>query len=1029
MCFHHIDLASIIQEIASKLSIKIGIMKTPKAYIKPIFFFLVVGIIHYNSNAQIRDENEINEIAELFIEKEIKSITYKHSKSKSLISSKEEISLGSLHSIYNSKHDLVAFIQKLNPKGYIIISANASFKPILGFSLNSEIDPLLFKKSPLYDILESYYYEKSKKNLSPSLKNSTSSTAEQWGPLLQTTWNQGDHYNDYCPYVTKISSAFGRRPVGCVSTSFSQLLNYWQYPQRIYFSEDDFIKISDELFTLPDAEEWGAPSIVTLNSELSNIVYNGNKEEEAFLSYGIGVKLHMNYGPSSSGAFMHNTIRALNNDLGFGSAVIYSHVDGVWNSHVSAIIDDIKLGRPVQLAVKKSDKKGGHSIILDGWRDDGFFHLNYGWGSNSPDNISEAWYTIPIDMPHYDMVQTVIYRISKYLGWGQYGSNLRNDFNTVYAMPVNAPERKWIVNLPNELSDDYSFTHFVIGAGGKIYASISPHSLNSTYHPHLAIFDKYGSLEKLIEISESNRSVSYLSQNSKGEIIFAATKGYDHTKIYKYNTFTKRITPIFTHDSPDAGYSDMPIKIDGDDNIYFIIQPRYTSNSATFYCIDKNGNKRWSYNFPSSAEFHISASAIDETNEIACINYFNQTETYKGMSHLICFNKNDGSILFDKELPTSSHYASKMISAPSIGKTNNILLDADDILFSLNSTNGNIIWQREFKWRGSNSTPTLGTKGQLYVNYDDKLMSLNPSDGSTIWEKSYSLGSSDYMGEIYSSNNEMVIVSYELNDEYRLEAIKDNGSSYSSKWERAGGWNIAFGPGNSLYVMPSRNESSIWCLSDFGERGDPEGLGMDYVNNTPPTIPIISFPIDRSENQDTTNLQISWNASDPDGHELKYEVFLCAMKEEEDVVFEPIASGLSETSYTINELESGTNYSVAVLASDGQTKSENSIISFTTKIDESTVIEQLKTNPRGYIVVKPNPAKDVVNISLENFDNEEYTLSLVDLTGKTLFSKTINIDNKNLNQNLNISSIQQGCYLIRLKSSQKTLVEKLAIVK
>lgn len=40
-----------------------------------------------------------------------------------------------------------------------------------------------------------------------------------------------------------------------------------------------------------------------------------------------------------------------------------------------------------------------HAIVCDGYNTDGFYHLNFGWVSGSPNVTQDAWYLLPNGMP------------------------------------------------------------------------------------------------------------------------------------------------------------------------------------------------------------------------------------------------------------------------------------------------------------------------------------------------------------------------------------------------------------------------------------------------------------------------------------------------------------------------------------------------------------------------------------------------------------------------------------------------------
>jgi|GEM_PF-7027468 len=898
-----------------------------------------------------------------------------------------------IHSVTDERGSVAAYIQELEPQGFIIISADNSITPVLGFSFNNKFVSNEKAKAPLYDLILADIYARKQLTSSNNQISGQLQTETQWGPWLQTEWYQSGHFNDKCPYIIA-GSGLLRRPAGCVAIATGQIVNYWKYPKSISFSSDDDSYLSSDISFFEDASEFGFPSTSELESALSSINYNNNAEEEAYLTFAIGVKVKMDYGITGSGAYSCKAASALKNDLNFGG-VLYKHGDLVWENYRDDVIRNMKDGWPVYLGIEKNlfPFMGGHAIVADGYREsDGFFHINLGWELPFLWNL---WYNLP-NIAGYTLIDEIIFDIAKYQGWNQYASDQRNTFHAIYPAPTSEPQRKWPVNIPSDLSTStrYTFSHLVIGTGGRIYACLSPSDLGSVYYPYIAIYDRYGSKEKLIPVVHSNINIKYLSQNSIGEVFFSSgTAGPTATdsRVYKLNPRTEEIKPIFTHDSPDAGIFERPIKIDRDDNIYFTIDPRQSANYTRFYSITRTGTIRWSYSFSPSAKFYMSTPAINEDINRVYLNYYDNSTK---MSHLIAFQCSNGLVVFDKELPTSTHYASKMASTPSIDQEGTIYVDANNVLFALRSSDGSILWQRTFLWRSASPTPSVGNNGIIYVAYNDKLMALDASsNGVTKWEKQYSLGSTEYLGEVYSAVNGMVLVSYNKDGVSYLDAVKDNGTSPGDMWNIIGGGTIAFGPGRTIVSIPPGYENSIWTLSDQGDRGDPEGLGMNYADNHPPAVPSSPSPANLSTNQDTTIIQLSWSASHPDGRDLKYNIYICALSDSEEAALVPIGNQVTGNSLTLTNLQKGTRYLWAVVASDGQAFTEGPIWSFTTKGISTGLIsnETSKGIPDKYKLYQnyPNPFNPITTFKYALPKSSIVTLSIYDLNGR-IINKLVN---------------------------------------
>ena len=167
------------------------------------------------------------------------------------------------------------------------------------------------------------------------------------------------------------------------------------------------------------------------------------------------------------------------------------------------------------------------------------------------------------------------------------------------------------------------------------------------------------------------------------------------------------------------------------------------------------------------------------------------------------------------------------------------------------------------------------------------------------------------------------------------------------KWP--GGGTLAFGPGHTVYSIPPGQENYICAWTDQGERGDPDGMGMDFTDNSQPLAPSLVSPADGSDGQDTASVQLSWTCSDPDGHSLKYDVYICALASGAEAAFVPVASQITDNTYLLTHLEMGTEYLWSVVASDGQAYEVGPVWKFTTSCPSLT-------GPNPTTMVPPNGA-------------------------------------------------------------------------
>lgn len=196
-------------------------------------------------------------------------------------------------------------------------------------------------------------------------------------PLLTTTWNQSPYYNAMCPDY----SIYSKCVAGCVATATAQIMKYWNWPER------------------GEGSHSYNTSYGTLSADFGNTVYdwqnmpnvlNGNSlpvqvGAVATLIYHIGVALETAYGTTSTAytnpnsAGMPSAESVLKTYFGYspnlGTLVRSGYTDGDW---CALLQNELNARRPILYSGHGSG--GGHSFVMDGYDENGMFHINWGWG-------------------------------------------------------------------------------------------------------------------------------------------------------------------------------------------------------------------------------------------------------------------------------------------------------------------------------------------------------------------------------------------------------------------------------------------------------------------------------------------------------------------------------------------------------------------------------------------------------------------------------------------------------------------------
>ncbi|MDE7346137.1 MAG: C10 family peptidase [Muribaculaceae bacterium] len=262
-------------------------------------------------------------------------------------------------------------------KGFIVLPADDSAPALLGYSDRGEFDmegnPALREWFDFYN--SQLTYLKDHPEDCASLAKVSHKDRKEIAPLVQTRWNQEYPYNILCPKVD------GHETVtGCVATAMAQVMKYHNYPEHGKGTHSYFWRPGEEELTFDYDEtpfQW---------NKMADIYDKESSEEArhavAELMLGCGVSVDMHYEPGGSGAATVLMGESLIDIFGYSKSLwmpnraYYGYEE--WEDMIYA---DLAEGLPVLYSGAGTD--GGHQFICDGYRSDGFFHFNWGWGGLS----------------------------------------------------------------------------------------------------------------------------------------------------------------------------------------------------------------------------------------------------------------------------------------------------------------------------------------------------------------------------------------------------------------------------------------------------------------------------------------------------------------------------------------------------------------------------------------------------------------------------------------------------------------------
>ncbi len=282
-----------------------------------------------------------------------------------------------------------------NAGGYVIVSPDDCTEAILGYSDSGNIDPQHMPEN-MRAWLQGYADQIAwaRQNNIQASNAPRRASREAVAPLLRTYWDQGEPFNNLCP-------AFGSENTvtGCVATAMAQVMYYTakKAGQTSYTLTTDIPGYTTQSLGLTvDGVAAGA----TLDWSQMQDAYGYYKKDGSWINepytnaaatavaqlmYYCGVSVQMDYNIGSnggSGASATYTEKALRTYFGYDETVqwldrnVYSADN--WEE---LVYHEISNGRPVLYGGQSTG--GGHAFVCDGYRTDGYFHINWGWSGSS----------------------------------------------------------------------------------------------------------------------------------------------------------------------------------------------------------------------------------------------------------------------------------------------------------------------------------------------------------------------------------------------------------------------------------------------------------------------------------------------------------------------------------------------------------------------------------------------------------------------------------------------------------------------
>ena len=307
------------------------------------------------------------------------------------------------------------YVFNVGQNGYVVVSGDDSYRPIIGYSKSDPYDPT----NPGLN----YYLrtiQLSRENLTGT---PTQEITAEWemvtneGRLMsknggrmvdiicQTRWNQNYPYNYYCPAWTGTGNSGGHFYAGCVATAMAQVMKVWDHPLQGQGSHTYTSPAHPYTSTHPAnvpsstcSANFGATTYDWAN--MPNRITSSSPQVQidavATLIYHCAVSVDMDWDYDGSGSNSQLAAQSIANYFKYTNAAVYqrraNYSPTVWAQKVKESLD---MGWPMVYSGVEEGEPYGHAFVLDGYNDNDMYHFNFGWSGSGDD-----WFTFETQTYH-----------------------------------------------------------------------------------------------------------------------------------------------------------------------------------------------------------------------------------------------------------------------------------------------------------------------------------------------------------------------------------------------------------------------------------------------------------------------------------------------------------------------------------------------------------------------------------------------------------------------------------------------------
>lgn len=378
---------------------------------------------------------------------------------------------------------------------FVIVSGDQRLPAVLGYSDNTTFNADSLPEGLQWYLRkcehDSYLLSKQDPEVTQAIRTKNLATTKVTATQTRATnsvepllggriWNQGAPFNKQCPLI----SAWTKSVTGCVATAMAQIMAYHKYPEKgtghIYYTTPTNQLLVNVDLDNEEPYDWTN----MLDSYENSGSYNSTQANAvAQLMFHAGASANMDYTNNVSGTYDINAVGGLINHFKYDDEthIIYRsyYAPEEWHSILQT---ELSAGRPIYYSGANRWKRGGHAFVIDGFDEEGLYHVNWGWSG-----LCNGYYSL------YDLTPEELG-----IGSGGYG-----DYSYFSAAIVNIlPENGITDKTPTNLFTSGITSHYGVG----IFNRSQKITLNITYLENGHHLDFNGEIQAIL-MNENNEFI------------------------------------------------------------------------------------------------------------------------------------------------------------------------------------------------------------------------------------------------------------------------------------------------------------------------------------------------------------------------------------------------------------------------------------------------------------------------------------------------------------------------------------------